>query len=535
MSRSDPLWGSWRAFWFLVVATVFIEATFLRFSLPPWIFLASDSNYYLGPALQGQIAAVGPRTIPYPLFCWMLLGLSSDWRALAIAQHTLGLLGPGLLLLAWYRLGAKIHSARFTRALHDLAGLAIPLLLLPSFAFVFYEHMAMLESFSAFLQCCLGSLLCLLWMPAPPRRRLLIACTTSFLGIAMYYANPRWGAAAPLVVLLAASGAFLQRERTGGWPKAVWPVFAAAVAAWLVIGLPQAWIHNRNPWTKTFTNKHLLWMHADLAAAEFRRELAAVPAPLNANLLRTLEAKITPAVIGEGTSGWATIPFNAEKMLYGPGNPDDDLIAAFPNDPDGYARFCRHYYFLIIRHQTLAFADRVWVELRHFYTADGGALADFPVALTGYAKRSAEIARMLAQSARPVSRPPLLKAAAHLETLGQGPLNFQPPAFLTPTDDFLSAHLASLSLLGVLAAAAVLLSPRLRADRTIAISAGVSLAAVGVLFAQVLTLALVTASAPRYNHALRTLVVFSVVAVLSLALNLGLALGRKLLGRTASS
>ena len=526
-SRSDLLWRSWRTLWFLLVAAVFFHAVWVRFSLPQWPLLTADSPSYLAPALSGRMADIGPRTFPYPLFCWSLLALAGDWRALSVGQHLLGLLGPALLLLAWCQLGQRLHSIRLARALHDLLGLAMLILLLPSSSYAYYEQLAMLESFHAFLQCCLCALLCLLWLPASSGRRLIVVSVTSFLGVAMYYVNPRWGAAAPWIVLLAAASAILLREPTRGWLRAAWPAFAAAGAAWLAFGLPQALISRHDPWARAFTPKHLLWMRADLAAVEFRRELAASPPPRNAELLRTLEAKITPAVVGEGASGWATIPFNAEKILYGPGNPDADLIAAFHDDPDGYIQFCLRHYLLIIRNQPGAFLARVGRELSHFYAADG-AMSDFRGALTTPIQRSVPIAQSLLPNARPAVQPPLRTAIAQLEALTHQSVEYNSPRFLFPIDDVINAHLGALSLLGALAAGVVLLRRKLRGEPALAVTAGVSLAALGVLFFQILTLALVTAAAPRYGNAARTLIAFSIAAVLSLGLHLGVALVRKI-------
>lgn len=533
MLRSDLSWRIWRILWLLAVTAIFAQAAYTRFALPQWTFLTPDSGYYLYPMLRDNISEIGPRTIPYPLFCWALLQGTADWRSIAIAQHLLGLLGPAILLVTWFHLGRKIHVTRSVQVGHELLGLAIPLLLLPSSSYVVYEHLAMLESFNAFLQCCLGALFCVLWLPAAPRRRLLLACATSFLGVVMYYANPRWGAAAPLTVLIAVIAGVAGRDPARGWLRSGWPILAAGAAAWLIIGVPQSRIHNRNPWTKGFTAKHLLWMHADLVAGEFRRDLAATPLPANAPLLRIMEAKIARSAAPYGKAGWATLPFNPESLIYAANNPDGDLIAAFANDPDGYTRFCVDYYLRIIRHQPLAFGARVCSELVYFYTSWGGATSDFSGTLADYMKQSVVIGRALAQNALPERRPPLLLAASNLEAEALHPVAFTPPAYLFRADRLINFSLSLMTFAGIVAAAVVLSRKKLRANLSLLVSANLCVAATSTLFAQELTLALVTAAAPRYTEAVRTLVIFSVVTVVLLAACLWLKSGWRMFGRGA--
>lgn len=529
--RSDVTWRAWRAFWVLAVVVIFAQAAYTRFTLPQWTILTPDSGYYVNPALLGKIVEMGPRTIPYPLFCWSLLATTGDWRSLAMTQHILGLLGPALLLLAWYYLGSRIHVARLMRAGHELLGLVILLLLLPSASYVLYEHMAMLESFNAFFQCCLCAVFCLLWLPASPRRRVLICCVASFLGIAIYYTNPRWALAAPLTVLIAGMAAMSGRDRARSWFRAVGPVVASAAAAWLLIGLPQSRIQALNPWTKPFATKHLLWMHADLAAVEFSRDLAATPAPPNAALLRTLVAKIDRAMVGEGKSGWVTLPFNAEAMLYAADNPDGDLIAAFANDPEGYGRFCLDYYLRMMRHQPLAFGTKVAKELGYFYTGWGGSLVDYSTPLEAYWKNSVVIARALAQAALPGPREQLLAAASAMEPLAAQSPGFTSPAYLSQAGRLINIWLGVSTLVGAVASVVILSRRQLRANQALAISAGLCLTASSALFAQMLTLAMVTAAATRYTEAVRTLVVFSVVALMLLGANAAVVFGKKRLSR----
>src|SRR5665213_2390289 len=126
----------WRACWFLTVAGIFAWGAIIRFRLPQWPLLSPDSGYFLYPTINGGIYAIGPRTFVYPLFCRMILNATQDWHAIVFIQHLLGLTGPALLLCAWVRLGIAVSNSAFTRIAHDIAGLAILWLLVPSAVYI---------------------------------------------------------------------------------------------------------------------------------------------------------------------------------------------------------------------------------------------------------------------------------------------------------------------------------------------------------------------------------------------------------------
>jgi hypothetical protein len=202
---SEWKWRAWRICWILAATWILVDGALTRSLLPQLPLIAPDSFFYVLPAVNEGVYNIGPRTFVYPMFCRAVLQATGDWRGLSVVQHVLGLLGPALLLTAWWFLGAKIWVSRLARSAHETIGLGLPLLLVPSSVYVIYEGQAVLESLNAFFQCGLAALLCVLWLPMAPRRRLLLACLTASFGVFMYFANPRWGAAAPIVVALAAA------------------------------------------------------------------------------------------------------------------------------------------------------------------------------------------------------------------------------------------------------------------------------------------------------------------------------------------
>ena len=525
-TRSDWKWRMWRICWLLAAGWIFLKGAIVRFAAPGWPLIAPDSFIYLGPSINGGHYDIGPRMFVYPMFCRILLQVTHDWRSIAIAQHLLGLLGPALLLLAWVSLGARIWSSRLARAAHEAIGLALPLLLALSAPYVAYEQQVLLESFNAFLQCCLGALLCLLWASPLPAKRMRIACCTAGFGVFMYYGNPRWGAAAIMVLAIAVLAVINRRESIRQWVGVAWPVFAAFVTVYAGLGLIQFRLVPHDGWNDSFTAKVLLWMHADLAVNEFRRDLAAPMPPDHAELLRKIIPKIEKEIVGRYVSHWNTLTFNANALLYVPDNPDGDLVIAFHNDPEGYKRFCLHYYFAILLHQPKAYFKEVWFLLHYYYAGpqDDGAFREFAQAVTLYFPASASLLRVLAQSAAPAPRALLEAAAKAMDRPVNPPVVFWPPPWLDALVRLIHVWFMPISLAGVAGASAVLLWPRLQVRRELAVLAWLCLGSAGVLFVQVLTLALVTVTEGRYDDALRTLAVFSLICASTMIASLAIAL-----------
>jgi hypothetical protein len=517
--RSSWPWRAWRACWWVAAIFIFAEGALTRFRLPQLPLIAPDSYFYLLPAINGGVYNIGPRTFVYPMFCSAVLHALHDWNAFSIVQHVLGLLGPALLLAAWVFLGARVWVSRLARGAHELVGLALPFLTVPSAIYVIYEEQVVLESLNAFFQCCLGALLCLLWLPMLSRRRLVIASLTAIMGIFMYYANPRWGPAAPLVVIFAILAVVMTSDPIRRRLRSACVVLAFAIVTYFGLGQVQARLVPRDEWLNTFTAKHLLWMHADLALNEFRRDLDEFEPPPYADLLRKMIPKIEKEMVGVGTSHWMTIPFNAAALLYVADCPDADLGAYFKGNPIGYRDFCLHYYFRIISHQPGAYWGEVWRMLLYYYDGpqNDGAFREFSVAITDAFPGCAPVVRYIAGFAQPAIRAQLEALAIEMEKKTDTPVVYRPDP--TYHDWVRRVHVCFLpvTLAGLVAAIIILLRPRLRARRELAVLAWLCLASVTVLFAQVLTLAMVTVTEGRYADALRTLAAFSLVCALAVA------------------
>ena len=97
-------------------------AVWLRFRLPLDPIADRDTWTHLSPALRKLTGGEFERSVPYgrnfvfPGFLYLLLRFFGDFRAITVAQHFLGLLAGGVLLLTWQR--ARVFLSKSTRHSH---------------------------------------------------------------------------------------------------------------------------------------------------------------------------------------------------------------------------------------------------------------------------------------------------------------------------------------------------------------------------------------------------------------------------------
>src|SRR5206468_3626717 len=118
---------AWRFCYWGGIAALFAFAAWQRFSLPLEPIADPDTWGYLSPALRKLIGAefghTDGRNFIYPGFVFLLLRVFGDFRAITIAQHFLGLLAGGILLLAWRRARVLVSDSRVRPGVYDGLGL----------------------------------------------------------------------------------------------------------------------------------------------------------------------------------------------------------------------------------------------------------------------------------------------------------------------------------------------------------------------------------------------------------------------------
>jgi hypothetical protein len=132
----------WMISYFVIAAFLFLSAAWKRFSLPQDPLADTDFGY-LWPALMklsgGAFAHLQGLNFLYPGFVYLILRICTDFRAISIIQHFLGLIAGGLFLASWSRLGDFFPKPRLNRAAHEAIGLLGAGIYLLSYGPIFSE------------------------------------------------------------------------------------------------------------------------------------------------------------------------------------------------------------------------------------------------------------------------------------------------------------------------------------------------------------------------------------------------------------
>src|SRR6266480_4298281 len=98
----------WQFYYWSAAIILFAWAACKRFGLPLDPIADPDTWGYLSPALReligGEFGHTHGRNFIYPGFVYLLLRVFGDFRAITVAQHFVGLLAGGILLLTSQRL-----------------------------------------------------------------------------------------------------------------------------------------------------------------------------------------------------------------------------------------------------------------------------------------------------------------------------------------------------------------------------------------------------------------------------------------------
>ncbi len=325
--------------------------------------LDPDTWGYLSPALRKLTGApfghTSGRNFIYPGFVYLLLGVFRDFRAITIAQHLLGLVAGGMLLLTWHRLRVFVAHPRVSLRFYDAIGLvAAATFLLASepvhfedadlepegvCAFLFSINLYVLAQFTACrghraqergdssLWCC-G---CVYLRTAGFRE------TTDLVSVSFF-------SVLPMVVLL------FQKNHL--WQKVA--IAAGALASVLLLWLPEHFLSRDDQISQTFLPTTLFVIHANLIRDQMADDLERnATLPYSQERLRRIHTALGTELSKSGKR-YKTLGFDPDYLMYNGASLATQLRKEFGDDVSAVNRFYRFFYLRIWRRRPGAVLER---------------------------------------------------------------------------------------------------------------------------------------------------------------------------------
>ena len=355
---------------------VLMAAAYQRFSLPQVPLADPDTWGYLHPVLSKLSGSAFQHThgrgFVYPGWLYLVLRITGDFRAIAVAQHLLGL-GTGVLLwVCWHRWNATLHPARLPALARQGVGLLMVAFYLFSIETVQFESEIRPEAVFPFF-CVLNLYFSLVFIRAWRTGSLtgnawLVGAANIFNTALIYFLKPSFGFAAgfavlPAVFFLGWGGASL-RFRLG-------MVAVPTLAAILLLWLPEHLLKQADPITELFLPETLLTVHAAVICDQMREDLVDNETqPYSADWLTgvylSLEHELAVASEAEQTP-YPSLGFNPDYLMYG-----HSICQQLYTDlgPAGAITFCNHYFLRAWEERPGPMLANSWRQMRIFYGAN---------------------------------------------------------------------------------------------------------------------------------------------------------------------
>jgi hypothetical protein len=456
-------------YWSAVVV-IFAWAAWLRFRLPLDPIADPDLGRYLVPALK---KIVGGAFTPspyghnffYPGFVYVLLRAFGDFRAITVAQHILGLLAAGMLLLIWRRARVFVPRPRVDRASYDALGLLATVIFLLASESIHFEMRLRPEGLCAFLFSI--NLFFVIQFAAcyfVERRRAatavygVIAVFTAMLLISL---KPNFSLAA--IVGLLPVGIFFFR-RAWSWQKITLAGALAASAALLL--LPDYFLSRKNEASQTYLPLMLFAIHADLIRDQMAADLernAKVPYPRDwlVRIQRALSNEIVNSSVP--IRPHHSLGFDYDYLMKNRNSIAAQLRREFHGDVSALCAFYWFYYRRIWLQRPLFVVKRIAREMAIFYAPK------CPVyRLTKFLPLANEYDRgvkSLVEGAYPkiwMAYPPAVEFVARTEVLARTAPVIQQPVYIRKPEFILALTYLIMFLIAFGLGAAVLLREQQR-------------------------------------------------------------------------
>jgi hypothetical protein len=373
--KSSSQQRAWRFYYWGAVAAVFAWAAWQRFSLPLDPIADPDTWGYLAPALRKLLGAefghTYGRNFVYPAFVFSLLRVFGDFRAIVVAQHLLGLLAGGILLITWRRARVFVPESRLRREIHDGLGLLAMAIFLLAGESIRFEMQLRPEGVCAFLvglnlYLALQFIACC-FLEKRPWAAVGFGIGVAFTSVLLASAKPSF-ALAGAVALVPAGISFFSR----GWFRQKAALAGGAMLSAALLLVPEHFLSRHDEVSRTFLPITLLVNHADLIRDQMADDLergAAIPYP------REWLARIQGALSDEIAKSFAARPghflslgYDPDYLMYKQSSIVAQLRLEFENDLPAFCAFCRYYYGRIWRERPFAVFEKIRKQMALFYS-----------------------------------------------------------------------------------------------------------------------------------------------------------------------
>jgi hypothetical protein len=362
----------WQFCYWSMVTLLFAWAAWQRFTLPLDPIADPGTWGYLSPALRklvgGEFGHTYGRNFIYPGFLYVLLRVFRDLRAITIAQHLLGLLAGGMLLLTWRRIRVFVaHPLLGGGGYYAMGLFAAAIFLLASEPMYFEMQLrpegiaALLIGFNMYFAVQFAA--CFL---VEDRRVASIpyGIATVLSSILLASAKPSFWLAS-IVVLLPVVMFFFQRGLF--WQKIALGGCAAASAALLL--LPEHFLSRNDEESQRLLPRVLFAIHADLIRDQMAADLrqgAKVPYPREwlGRVHGALSAEIEKSIVA---NHYRTLGFDPDYLMYHKNSIEAQLGREFGGNVSALCAFYWFYYGRIWRQRPVLVLRKITRQMRNFY------------------------------------------------------------------------------------------------------------------------------------------------------------------------
>ena len=297
MALSRPTYESqMRLLYWAALLAIFGFATWQRFSLPLYPIADPDTWGYLSPALR-QLAGAEfghtGRNFIYPGFLLLILRAFNDVRAITVAQHCLGLLAGGVLLLTWKRACVFLPNPRISGAVRNGLGLVAAALFLFAGDQIHFELKIRPEGVSAFLMSVNLWLAIQVVASGLIEKRTIVATAYGsalvFSSILLASVKPTFQLAAVLA-LLPVAVFFLHGARAAE----KFALVGAVMITVALLVLPERLLSRNDENSRTFLPRMLFTIHANLIRDQMADDLErGAPIPYPSEWLRHVQSALS--------------------------------------------------------------------------------------------------------------------------------------------------------------------------------------------------------------------------------------------------